>query len=311
MSADLPLDSRVRCGVVVAGQTRDAALAQARRADAAGFDSLWVGDHIAFHVPILESLSLLSFLAAATERATLGTAVYLLPLRHPVLAAKTAATVDLLSGGRLVFGVGVGGEFPPEFEASAVPVSERGARLDEAIPLVRRLWSEDAVKHDGRFHRFGPVTLAPKPVQPGGPPIWIGGRAPAAMRRAGRLGDGYVSTMTSAERYRSNLEAIAGAAREAGRRIERFATAAFLFTVIGPREASVARAAALLGTIYRRDFREAAPRYALCGEPADVLAQMRVFRDAGVRHFILAPLMDPMELTERVAAEILPELGRL
>jgi alkanesulfonate monooxygenase SsuD/methylene tetrahydromethanopterin reductase-like flavin-dependent oxidoreductase (luciferase family) len=128
------------------------------------------------------------------------------------------------------------------------------------------------------------------------------------MVRAGRLGDGYVSTMTSTERYRSNLDAIASAAAAAGRTLARFGTGAFLFTVLGRRDEAVARAAALLGTIYRRDFRDAAPRYALCGDVPDVLEQMRAFRDAGVRHFLLVPLMDPLELTERAGAEILPAL---
>lgn len=291
-------------------------LQQARRAESLGFDSLWVGDHVAFHVPILESLSLLAFLAGATERVVLGTAVYLLPLRHPALAAKTAATVDLLSGGRLVFGVGVGGEFPPEFDASAVPVAERGARIDEAIPLLRRLWTEGAVKHEGRFHRFGPIDIQPKPVQAGGPPIWIGGRAPAAMRRAGRLGDGYVSTMTSPERYRANLEAIAAAAGAAGRSadcfVRPFGTGALLFTVLDASfEAAHGRAAKLLGQIYARDFSDAAKRYCLLGRPDDVLAQLRAFADAGLRHAVLAPLMDPSEFTERVGEEILPRLRQI
>ena len=311
----------IRCGLVLAAQEVEAARRQAQRAEALGFDSLWAGDHIAFHVPIAESLTLLSYAAGATSRIALGTAVYLVPLRHPTFVAKASATLDRLSGGRLVLGVGVGGEFPPEFQAVGVPVAERGARTDEAIPLIRRLWSEERVAHEGRFFRFGPVTLAPKPMAtrapglsgPGVlPPIWVGGRAPAAMRRAGRVGDGYISHMCDVERYRENLERIAGAAREAGRREVPFTPAAFLFTFLEDRfEDAHEKAARLLGMVYARDFRDASKKYCLLGRPADCLEQMRAFARVGCRHFILAPLSDPEAFAERVAAEMLPAVRSL
>jgi len=312
VAASLPLDAKARCGVVVAGTTRDTILRMARRCEALGFDSLWMGDHVSFYVPILESLSLLSFLAAATERVQLGTSVYLLPLRRPVIAAKTVASVDVLAGGRTIFGIGVGGEFPPEFEACGVPLAERGSRTDEAIGILRRLWSENGVSHQGRHFRFGPVSLDPKPVQPGGPPIWVGGRREPAFRRAGRLGDGYISHMTAAATYRANLESMARHAEGAGRRIERFGTAAFLFTVLDdPYERALDRAAQMLSRVYNRPFRDAAAKYCLLGRPEDCLEQMRGFAAAGARHFVLSPLSDPLEFAERVGAAILPELPGL
>jgi probable F420-dependent oxidoreductase len=306
----LRIEPGIRCGIVLTGGDGAATRANAQRAEALGFDSLWVGDHVAFHVPIPDSLTMLSFAAAVTERIALGTAVYLLPLRPPALIAKTTATLDLLSGGRLVLGVGVGGEFPPEFGAVGVPVAERGARADEAIEVVRRLWTEDRVAHEGRHFRFGPVTIAPKPARV--PPIWVGGRADAAMRRAGRTGDGYVSHMCAADKYRENLEQIAKTARESGRRDVAFTPAAFLFTFLEDRyEVAHEKASALLGTIYARDFREASKKYCLLGKPADCLEQMRAFARAGCRHFILAPLTEPAAFAERAAAEILPELRAL
>jgi alkanesulfonate monooxygenase SsuD/methylene tetrahydromethanopterin reductase-like flavin-dependent oxidoreductase (luciferase family) len=249
--------------------------------------------------------------------------VYLVPLRHPTLVAKITSTLDRLAGGRLVLGVGVGGEFPPEFEAVGVPLAERGSRADESIPLLRRLWTEDRVAHAGRHFRFGPVTLAPKPIGTGGlspigtggsgaPPIWVGGRAPAAMRRAGRLGDGYISHMASAEHYRSNLARIAEAALEAKRGTVAFTPAAFLFTFLEDRfEEAHAKAAKLLSMVYARDFTEAAKKYCLLGRPSDCLEQMRAFARAGCRHFILAPLSDAEAFAERAGAEILPELRTL
>jgi probable F420-dependent oxidoreductase len=314
----LRIDPTLRCGLVLAAQEGDAARRQARRAEALGFDSLWVGDHVAFHVPIAESLTTLAFAAGATERIQLGTAVYLLALRHPTHAAKIAATLDRLSGGRLVLGVGLGGEFPPEWEAVGVPVAERASRVEEGIGVVRRLWSEDRVAHHGRHFRFGPVTLAPKPApqradgRPGPPPIWIGGRAPAAMRRIGRLGEGYLSHMCAPETYRENLATIAAAAREAGRAPVEFGAAAFLFTFLEDRfEDAHEKAAKLLGTIYARDFRDAARKYCLLGRPEDCLEQMRAFARSGCRHFVLAPLSDPEAFAERVAADMLPSVPGL
>lgn len=310
MNDVLRIDPAIRCGIVLSGGDREGARSQAQNAEALGFDSLWVGDHIAFHVPIPDSLAMLSFAAGVTERITLGTAVYLLPLRHPTLIAKTTATVDLLSGGRLVFGVGVGGEFPPEFAAVGVPVAERGARADEAIGVVRRLWTEDGVAHAGKHFAFGAVTVAPKPARV--PPIWVGGRAPAAMRRAGRLGDGYISHMCDTDRYRENLVLIAQAARDAGRQEVAFTPASFLFTFLEDSyEVAEKKAAALLGMIYRRDFSEAAKRYCLLGRPEDCLEQLRAFARAGSRHFIFAPLSNPAAFAARAAAEILPELRAL
>lgn len=312
MSAPLPVEDRVRIGMVCAGSDRESVLKIARGCEATGFDSLWLGDHLSFHVPILESGSMLSFLAAATERITLGTSVYLLPLRPPVVAAKTIAAADVLSAGRVVLGVGVGGEFPPEFEAAGVPVAERGSRTDEAIPLLRRLWSEDGVVHEGRHFHFGPVSLDPKPVQAGGPPIWIGGRKEPAFRRAGRLGDGYISHMASAEMVEEHLAKIAGYAREAGRSFETYGTAAFLFAVLDDDyEKALERAVTLLGAIYRTDFRRAAPKYVLLGRPEDFLEQMRRFAAAGTRHFILSPLSDPVEFSQRMASELLPSRAGL
>jgi probable F420-dependent oxidoreductase len=309
----LQLEPEVRCGIVLSAQEGDAAKRQARRAEALGFDSLWVGDHVAFHVPIAESLTTLAFAAGATERILLGTSVYLLALRHPTHAAKISATLDRLSGGRLVLGVGLGGEFPPEWDAVGVPVRERASRVEEGIAVVRRLWSEEQVVHEGRHFRFGPVTLAPKPAaqradgRPGPPPIWIGGRAPAAMRRIGRLGDGYVSHMCAPDTYRENLATIAAAAREAGRAPFAFGSAAFLFTFLEERfEDAHEKAARLLGTIYARDFRDAARKYCLLGRPEDCLEQMRAFARAGCRHFVLAPLSDPEAFAERAAKEMLP-----
>ena len=312
MPDPLRIDSEIRLGVTLGGQTRERILELAPRVEAAGLDSLWVGDHVSFHVPILESLILLAFLAAATERLRLGTAVYLLPLRHPTTSAKVVSTLDVLSGGRISLGIGVGGEFPPEFEATGVPVEERGSRTDEGIEVLRKLWTRDGVEHSGRHFRFGPVSIDPKPLQPGGPPILVGGRKAPSLRRAGRLGDGYVSHLCSPEHFAGNLQLIARTAADAGRREVPFEPICFIFVVIGDDyEKAHARAAERLGITYRMDFREAARRYCLLGRAEDCLEQMRRFAEAGARHFVLAPLTDPDAALETARDALLPELRNL
>jgi probable F420-dependent oxidoreductase len=302
----------VKMGMMMSGTDRASILARARQLDASGLHSLWVGDHIAFHIPVVESLSLLSFVAAATERIELATGVLLLPLRNPTLTAKITGTVDMLSGGRLILGVGVGGEYPPEFEAVGASLAERGPRTDEAIEILRRHWTEQKVEHHGRFHDFGPVKIEPKPVRPGGPPILVGGRKAASMRRAGRLGDGYISHMCDVETYASNLRAIARHARESGRAGRPFHTAALLFTVLDDSyEAAHERAAKLLGMIYNTDFREASKRYCLLGKPEDCLDQLREFAKAGCRHFVISALSDPDEIIERATRDMIPALKSL
>jgi probable F420-dependent oxidoreductase len=308
----LGISDRLEFGVVMTAQDRAGVLRQAARIEAAGFDSIWVGDHISFYVPILESLTLLSFVAAATEKVRLGTAVYLLPLRHPTTTAKVTASLDVLSGGRLSLGVGVGGEFPPEFEACGVPVAERGARANESITVLRRLWNEDGVRHEGRHFPFGPISIEPKPLQASGPPILVGGRKPPAFRRAGRLGDGYISHMCSAEMYRDNLATIQTHATAAGRGDVPFRTAAFLFTILSDDyDRALDGAANMLQMIYNRPFRDAAAKYCLLGRPDDCVRQLQAFVDAGCREFIFSPLMDPTEFVERATTDLLPVVRQL
>src|SRR5499426_2925035 len=194
-----------------------------QRLEAVGYDSVWTGDHMSFHNPIHESITLLASYAPITTRIKLGVGVYLLALRSPAVAAKQAATLDVLSGGRLIFGVGVGGENPKEFEVCGVPHKERGARVSEHIDVVRALWRDTPASFDGRFTRFEKVSIDPKPVQQPGPPIWIGGRSEAALRRAARQGDGWFSYVIHAERYRQGVARIGEEAARAGRALDGFA----------------------------------------------------------------------------------------
>ncbi len=282
----------MRLGLLVGGMTTAQALgALAAEAEHLGFDSLWAGDHIAFPAPILDPLQILACCASHTQRVRLGTCVYLLPLRHPTVVAKMVSSLDFISAGRVIFGVGVGGEFPVEFQASGVPVRERGGRTDEAITLLRRLWQGDEVAHAGRFFQFSPVRLKPPPVQAGGPPIWIGGRSDAALRRAARLGDGYVGYLLSPDGFRERMARIRSLAAEHGRD-ERAITAALMTFAVVDRDRSVAvqRAGAMLGAMYGRSMESAAERYCVTGTPDECRQAVDRFADAGVEHLILTPL---------------------
>lgn len=308
----LPLDERVAFGFMaiapdVAGARRTAAFAETR-----GFDSVWTGDHMAFPIPILDPLLQLELIAAFSERITVGTAVYLLPLRHPVPVAKQVATLDRIIEGRFVFGVGVGGEFPLEYEVCGVPVKERGVRLGEAIQVLKKLWTGETVSHGGAFYPFPEVQMLPTPHRAGGPPIWCGGRSEAALRRIGRVADGWISYVVTPERYRQGLETIARAAEEHGREIERLGTGHLLFAWIDDDyERALDAATEHLSMRYAMDFRKAAQRYAALGPPADVAARIAAFRDAGVRHFVLdmtGPFQEREAQLERFAAEVRPLL---
>ncbi|MEO8715562.1 MAG: LLM class flavin-dependent oxidoreductase, partial [Acetobacteraceae bacterium] len=257
--------------------------------DRCGYDSLWVGDHISFAIPILDPLLQLAQAAVVSRRLLLGTGVYLLPLRHPAPVAKQVATLDHLTEGRLIFGVGVGGEFPQEYAVSGVPLAERGARLTEGVTLLREFWRGVPVSRDGGFYGgFSDVALRPPARQMGGPPIWFGGRSKAALARAGRLGDGYISYVVTPEMYADALADIEAAMTQADRAPPVFGTGHLLFTRLDTSfEVALDAAAAALSVRYAMDFRRAARRYCALGTPEDVAARIREFHAAGVRHVVL------------------------
>ena len=283
-----------------------------RRVEALGFDSVWTGDHVSFHGPILEPLTLLASYAPITSRIRLGTGVYLLALRAPAVAAKTAATLDVLSGGRLIFGVGVGGENPKEFELCGVPHRERGARVTEGIEVVRTLWRDTPASFKGRFTSFEGVSIDPKPVQRPGPPIWIGGRSEAALTRAGRQGDGWISYVVQPERYAQGVEKIRAAAAAAGRTLAGFEFGHLAFVTLG-RDWESAKAvwAAHLSKRYAQDFEPLARKYGIIGTPEQCAEQLARFRDAGCTYIVLNAIGEPKDerdQLERVAADVLPRL---
>jgi probable F420-dependent oxidoreductase len=188
-----------------------------RLAEALRFDSAWVSEHHGASDGYLPSLlPMLAAFAAATERIRLGTGVVLTPLHDPLRLAEDAAVVDQLSGGRLILGLGAGWR-PEEFRMFGVPSAERGQRTTETIEILRRAWTGRRFSFEGRCFRYERVRVTPPAAQPGGPPIFLGGYADAAVRRAGRLGDGYITDDSGIEDVRRCLTIAEHGARDASR----------------------------------------------------------------------------------------------
>lgn len=164
---------------------------ECERAEAMGFDSIWLGEHhnhaLLYPTPLIG----LAAIASRTQRLRLGTGVLLLPLYHPVAVAEEGAMVDMISGGRLILGLGAG-YAPEEFAAFGLTTKTRGSRLEEGATLLHRLWREKSVSHSGRHYQVSDVTIAPRPTQQPRPPIWFAGWVEAAIRRAARLGDAWI-----------------------------------------------------------------------------------------------------------------------
>lgn len=212
------------------------AVTLARAAEEAGFESVWAVEHVVVPAgyeseypydrsgrmpggedqPIPDPLTWLTWAAAATERLRIGTGILILPQRNPVVLAKEAATIDHLTGGRLMLGIGVGW-LEEEFDALGVPFEGRGRRADEYVGAMRALWTQDEPAFSGEFVEFAGAKMWPKPVQEGGVPIVVGGHTDAAARRAGRLGDGFFPGRSKPETLEHLVGVMREAADEAGR----------------------------------------------------------------------------------------------
>jgi len=274
-------------------------------------DSLWVGGHVASPNGAPEVLVGLARLAALTSRVRVGTSVLLLPLYPPAIVAKAVADVDRASGGRVTLGVGIGGEYPVEFNACQVPVRERGRRTDEAIPLLRAFWTGEPVTSAGRYYPVDEVRIFPAPAQAGGPPVIVAGRQEPAMRRAALIGDGWMPYLYSPRRYAASVSTITDCAAEAGRDLAAFEWFAFVF-VNADRDGDRARreTAEFLGGTYRQNFNEMLGSVAVAGTPGEVTDRLHEYVDAGARHLIVTPATTSgwRPLVDRLAEEVFPAL---
>jgi probable F420-dependent oxidoreductase len=291
---------------------QQAVAADARAAEDAGYDGVATGEHLFFHGPHANGFVALAAAAGATSRVRLLSSLTVLPLYPAALAAKLATTLDQVSGGRFDMGVGVGGEYPPEFVAAGVDVTERGARTDEALELMQALWSGEPVDHDGRFARVPGLRLSPPPVQAGGPPIWLGGRSPAAITRAGRFADVWMPYMYSPEQVASSLAEVRVATEKAGRDPAAVRGAIFCWGGVATDPArSRQEVIDFVSEVYQQDFTRLADRYLLHGDPDRVAARAREYQDAGAETLIFSPVGEGgrrREIVDLFTQSVLPRI---
>jgi len=290
---------------------RDTIRGFAQRVEALGFASAWVSDHITwpaavasrypysangdfpapFNVPWLEPIGTLLFVAGCTERLRLGTTVLILGYRPPVQTAKLLSTLDVLSGGRVILGVGVGW-MREEFEALGMPFDHRGARADEQLEVFDALFTQDLPSYSGRFYQFPEVGFQPKPPH-GHLPIWVGGHTDAAFTRTARYGDGFHAAFQTADVVAHEWAQVRAACAAQGRD-----PAALELSV----------------RLYLGDYGGVNKAVAIAGDTDQMLAQIDAWARIGVTHLVLDPVAPRgvpgrLEALERFAADVLPRAG--
>jgi len=274
-------------------------------------DSIWLSDRLSSPAPVPEVMTTLAAIAARTTRLKFGPSVVVLPYRTPVVAAKEMATVDWLSQGRLFPAVGVGVELPREFDASGVPFAERGRRTDEAIRVMRLLWTQDEVTFQGDFYKLDRVSIFPKPWQTP-PPIWIGGKSEAAMRRTARLGDGWIPSFITPEEMRAGVQKVHDLAAAAGRQLPEDHFGTLINYALADSDATALALAQPYVPRGRVD--EATMRQCTAFGPAGrLIEKVEEYVKAGASKFILRPLCPPDRMLEQlalVAEQVCPEFHR-
>ncbi|MBI2466981.1 MAG: LLM class flavin-dependent oxidoreductase [Candidatus Rokubacteria bacterium] len=277
------------------------------RAEALGYESVWVQEQILGAAGSLEPVTLLAYAAARTRRVRLGTAVLLTPLRGPVQLAKSLATVDQLSGGRLIVGVGLGSR-TQIYPAFGLSPERRVRRFVEGLEVMKRLWTEERVTFDGAFFKLENAAMAPKPVQKPHPPIWFGGRHPDALRRAVRLGDGFIGAgSSSTAEFREAVDHVRRCLGEAGRDPATFALAKRVYLAVdSDRSRALGRLREWFGWYYGNAA--LAERVALAGPVEQCLEGLREIRAIGAELLLLNPAFDETRHMELLAEKILPAL---
>jgi len=287
-------------------------LAMAERAEAAGFDSVWIGDSITAR-PRHEPLTLLAAVAARTKRVSVGTAVLLPALRNPVVLAHVVGTLDRVAEGRTILGVGIAADTPAirkEFAAAGVPWDRRVGRFLETLEICRALWSRDGVSFSGKHFSLQDLTVEPKPHRRGGPPIWIGGSGPTALREAARW-DAWFPTGPSVEFFEAEFPKIQAAARAAGRAPDAVAGAAYLTLALdADRAAAEKRLHGFLETYYAAPAKAILARQATYAGPVEGCVEwLQRWIKAGARHLLFRFAGgDQLAQVDETAKKLLPRV---
>ncbi|HET9200600.1 MAG TPA: TIGR03619 family F420-dependent LLM class oxidoreductase [Dehalococcoidia bacterium] len=301
----------VRAGVSIAGlpfSSPDAFYRWVDVCEDSNVDSIWLTERLVSPTPFLEPLTAFGVIAGRTKRLKFGMNATVIPLRDPLVLAKQCATLDYLSGGRLLPAFGVGRDTAPEFAATGREPRGRGERANEILQLIARLWSKDSVDFDGRYYKYSGASISPKPVQQ--PlPIWIGGSSDAAIRRTALYGTGWLGGIMAPAQVAPVVQKIKAAVAEAGRVIDDdHYGAGFPFRFGSPDDEVVQRAAERL----RRLGEAPVESYLALGGADDILSRAAEYARAGVSKFVLSPIAagddDFLEQTRRLDAEVLPIL---
>jgi probable F420-dependent oxidoreductase len=277
------------------------------RAEALGFTGAWVVEQVIGTIPSLEPIELLTYAAATTTRLRLGAAVLLTALRSPVHTAKSLATLDQLSGGRLDVGVGLGGS-TAVYPAFGLSAERRAARFAEGIGLMKRLWTEPRVTFDGAFYRLKDIPMEPKPLQRPHPPIWFGAHHPDALRRAATLGDAFMGAGSlSTAKFAEEVALLRRALEAAGRDPDAFPVAKRVYIAVdADRARATRRLADWFGGFYHRP--QLAEEVSVWGSVEECAEGLRAVVAAGARLLMLNPVFDDEEQLERFASELAPRL---
>jgi len=255
-----------------------------------GWDSLWFSERITLDVP--DPLAMMAAVAGRTHRLKFGPSVLVLPGRNPILLAKELATIDQLSGGRLVVAFGLGAPVPGDREILGLQLKEAAAIVDEAVPLIKRLWTEDGVTHEGYWFKVRDLTLRPRPFQQPYPDVWFGGHSRAALRRVGHVGDGWLPSFLAPSEYRAKADAIREIAEISGREIDEEHYGA-LVAYVPPDPAAPPGPIVEAISVRRPDL---VPEDVIAlGGPDDLRARLESFVEHGASKFVVVPLVAPRD----------------
>ena len=282
------------------------------RAESLGYESIWAWDHILLGVepsfPIIESLSILTAIAARTSKIKLGTGILVVPMRNPVILAKQLATLDLISNGRLLVGAAVGW-YKREFMAMGVDFHQRGKIMETSLDILTRLWTEDRLTVDFPPYLIKDAVMFPKPVQKPRPPILIGGYVEAVLRRAATKGDGWLTYYYTADSFAANWARIRSFAEEAGRNPDELQSTNQLPIAVGPRAKVEGPMREWLQTEWDyAAWSESTAESAIMGTVDECVEQLRTHIATGIDRIIFVPYRYQDDQLEIIAKEIIPRL---
>jgi len=277
----------------------------AKKCEAMGCHSMWSIDRIAYDN--LEPLTVLAAAAGATQRIRLGTSVLLGNTRHPTHLAKIVATLDFISNGRFTLGLGFGSR-DNDYKAVEIPYEHRGSRAVEQVQLMKRLWTEDNVSHKGRFFNLENVTIGPRPIQKPHPPIWTGGSAEVALKRAGTWADGYICGSSAIADFQVTWEKIAGYAAAAGRNPNAIERASLAFMAIDDDKAKSVKCVEDYTMRYYGRIRNPVESSSVVGSPEQCVERIQYFFSKGLSTLIIGVAdPDPRQL-DLFGEKVLPKL---